>query len=330
MPDILALSKLFKTQLAARDEVAIRRLIEAYVNLQRRLESDIEAITAKMLDAELTKTEVLRLPQYKRFMAQMDDELRKYSGFVDIELGNNTRAELRAATIDSARLLRTAGAEVGASIQMRRVPVEVLQELLGFLDTSGPLYKRLGGLTDYVKEQVKQAILEGVGLGFNPRTTARVISNITDGLGTGLTDSMRMMRTAQLYAYREASRANYVANNDVVTGWVWYAHLETACLSCVAQHGTEHPLEETLDDHHNGECFMVPLVIGLDNPVEQKGVEYFEALNEGKQRARMGDSRWQAWKDGKFEFMQISAEHQDEVYGVMRAEASLKSLIGEE
>jgi hypothetical protein len=34
----------------------------------------------------------------------------------------------------------------------------------------------------------------------------------------------------------------------------------------------------------------------------------------------MGDAKYDAWKDGKFEFSALSKQHDDEIYGTMRNE----------
>ena len=43
----------------------------------------------------------------------------------------------------------------------------------------------------------------------------------------------------------------------------------------------------------------------------------------------MGDTKYEAWKEGKFEFSALSSQHDDDVYGLMRNETSLKDLLGE-
>ncbi len=323
MPTVIQLAQRYKNQLADRDEAALRRLIDAYTTIYRRLQGDIDLLAAQLADGGLSRNDILRMKDYKRMMRNLEAELREYQAYLRVSLGQNAQVEVDIGAQNATQLSALALQQVGASARLNRVPGEVIQQLLGFLDPAGPLYAKLDGMGEYVAEKVTQAILEGVGKGDNPRTIA---ARITDSVGMGLTDSMRMMRTAQLYAYRESSRATYVANSDVVTGWVWYAHLETACMSCVAMHGTEHPLDEPLDDHHNGECVAIPLVVGADNPIEQTGEEYFGQLPEEQQAERMGRDYYKAWQEGKFEFKDLSATHVDDVYGDMRSVATLGEL----
>ena len=43
----------------------------------------------------------------------------------------------------------------------------------------------------------------------------------------------------------------------------------------------------------------------------------------------IGDSKYAAFKEDKFTFDQLSKTYQDDVYGEMRGEASLKDLVNE-
>ena len=120
---------------------------------------------------------------------------------------------------------------------------------------------RIAQLAPYHANAIRDLFTEGVGLGWNPRKIALMIRR--NGFGMSLTDALRMTRTAQIYSYREATRANYVAS-DVVTGWQWMAHVSDprTCMSCIAKSGTVYPKGTPLNDHHNGRCTMLPVVLG--------------------------------------------------------------------
>jgi len=96
-------------------------------------------------------------------------------------------------------------------------------------------------------------------------------------------------------------------------------------------HGTYHTNDEVMDDHYNGHCAMLPVTIGSDNPLgsDTAGQDWFKSLDENKQRDLMGQGKYEAYKENKFELSQLSMQRQDEVYGTMRAVTPLKDLIGE-
>lgn len=320
--DVLATAARYRAALDRRDARAMQRLIDAYGLLYRRLQAEIEALTLTLGDMDdATPGAVARLGRFRSLIRQVTEELNRYSAYLETEIQTNAAENIAQAAKDAEGLVRAYGV-AGA---FNRRPTSAIESLLGFLDPQGALFGRIKALAGFRAQYVADKILEGVGLGYNPK---RIAAQIRDALGAGLTDAMRMTRTVQLYSYREATRANYIANSDVVQGWVWYAQLDAdTCLSCIAQHGSVHGLDETLNDHHNGRCAMLPLV--GDNPVEQAGEEWFNGLSEDDQRSMMGAARYEAWRDGKFGFGQLSGSHTDDVYGVMRVEASLKELLGE-
>lgn len=329
MPEpVIELAEQFRAALIAKDLAAQKRLIQAYVSMYNRLKGKVDLLLAQIGQDTPTAGQVARLSRYKQLMEQAATELAGYQ----VIATNETEAAMRAAITlgpKEARLLmaETIGAPGVAGV-FNTLPKGAIEQIIGFLDPGGPLYARLQLLAPYTTEQVSKAIIDGVGLGFNPAKTARAIEN---AFGLGLSDALRTVRTAQIWAYRESSRATYIANSEVVSGWVWHANLRDGrtCASCINMHGTEHPLSEPLNDHYNGRCSAIPLVRGFPNPVTETGQEWFEKQSEAEQKKYLGQSKWQAWKDGKFSFADLTAEQDNDVYGKMRSERSLKDLLGQ-
>ncbi len=202
--------------------------------------------------------------------------------------------------------------------------------LLGFLAADSQLFQRIDNLASVTTQGVANAILEAVGLGKSPQAIAGLIR---DNLGGGLTDAMRMTKTAQMWAYREATRAIYVENSDQIEGWYWMADLGgNPCMACIAEHGTFHELDETLDDHHNGRCQMLPAIKGFRPPrqIEQSGEDWFKGLSEADQIKLMGRENWNAWKGGAFELSEMKHRVENDVYGQMINQTPLWELLGAE
>lgn len=333
--------KRLKRAQAAQEARELDRLVRAYAVINQAAARDAEALALQIAQIFTetgkypTPAQIQRLSRYRELMATVNQELGKYETFMRVEMGLSSRLAITEGERDARTLARLAARGVGVTTTFIPLNPSTIEQLAGFLDPRGPLYQRLGLLSGWTADQVSEKILEGVGLGLNPRTTARALSKklmdgVTERLGMGLTDSLRMMRTVQLWSYREANRASYIANSDVVRGWVWYAELDgLTCPSCYAMHGTEHPMSEPLNDHHNGRCTMLPMVIGSSNPVKESGLQAFDKLNEEQQKEILGASKWDAWKEGKFTLADVSGVSNDKVYGDMRVERSLKDLLGE-
>jgi hypothetical protein len=321
MPTVIDLAQQYRDALLKADLASMGRLTGAYQQLYSRLQDKIDLLIAAIdkLDKP-TRGQVMRLGRYGDLIREIEKELTRYGVYAQVEISTMAREAISKAVADSAGFMALYGITNRGAL-----PVGAIEAMLGFLKPDGVLFKRLEGLAGFHAQKVADGLLEGIGLGYNPRKVAGMIQDL---MGGGLTDALRMARTSNLYAYREATRANYIANDDVVKGWIWWAELDSdVCMSCVAMHGTIHPLDETLDDHHNGRCAMLPYL--GDNPADKTGEDWFNAQSEATQREMMGNDKFDAWKEGKFEFGNLSSTHTDDVYGEMRGETPLKDLIGE-
>lgn len=324
---LLRLVQEYQAALLRRDEAAIRRLVSAYGKAQRRLQGLIEALAEDIAARGMTNGKAVRLARYKQFIEQLTQELAGLQALTSNEIDAAVDYGLTVGERDAIRTLAAATRGDPTVIAgFNRLPKDAIQTLLGFLDPQGTLYARIGKLAGTSAEYVTDTITEGIALGYNPIKTARLIG---DAYGRGLTDAMRLLRTVQLWTYREASRAAYIANADVLRdGWKWWANLDSlTCMSCVAMHGTIHPLSEPLRDHHNGRCAMIPLVKGFPDAFQGDGEAWFQALPDAEQRRMMGAKKWDAWKSGAFEFGRLSSENMNDVYGLMRVETPLKALV---
>ncbi len=327
MPDLLDIVAEFRAAMLRQDEAAVKRLVEVYGRSWKRLEALVNALAEKIGNEAPTRGQVTRMMQYKNLQAQIEEELTGLQAITRDMVSEQGALNVAAGERDAARLV---GATLTGDARIlpgyNRLHPEAIVNMLGFLDPQGALYKRISQLAPTTTDYVMEKLLEGVTLGYNPTKTARAIR---DAYGRGLTDSLRMVRTVQLYSYREANRASYAANSDVVKGWQWGAKLDgLTCMSCVVQHGTIHPLTETLNDHHMGRCAMIPVTNLFPPALKEEGRAWFERQPEAMQRQMMGQAKYKAWVDGKFSFDKLSTIRKDDVYHTMRTEASLQDILG--
>ena len=320
----------FRLALERKDTVALNRLISAYRDIYSRLSGDIDALTLQIASGEYTATTVIKLDRYRDLIQQAAEQLRDFQGLTRAEIETAARLGLDLGSLQARQLLSvTARGDVSVTAAFRALPKETLEQLMGFLDPAGPLYQRLALLAPTTVDGISAAILEGVAKGYGPKVLA---GRIVNELGMGLTDALRMTRTTQLYSYREASRATYMANAEVMEGWQWFAQLDgSTCMSCVAQHGSIHPVTETLNDHHNGRCAMLPITKFYGPPLDtEQGRKWFGEQSETMQRQMMGAGKFDAWQEGKFDLSQMTTEKPNDVWGLMKNETTLKELVGDD
>jgi hypothetical protein len=318
MATIQQLAARQRSQVGAVDEANLQSIARAYGMMNDRLKGDVDALMLAIQDLDNpTGAEIKRLPQYKRLTRRMNNELDRFESYLEVAIGAAALAAIGMGLAHSAELVKLAGT-------FTSLDSGAITPLLNYLRQDGPLYARLKLITTGTLDRVIEQIISGVGQGFNPQKIARLIQ---DAFGGGLTDALRNARTVQLWSYRDSARANYTAAG--ITQWVWWAELDdVCCMSCVSQHGSIHDMSETLDDHYNGRCAMLPYIEGL-SPTEQTGQSWFDSLSEQEQRKLMGPGKLEAYKAGQFTFDKLSKQVDNEVYGTMRTEAPLIDLIGE-
>lgn len=158
---------------------------------------------------------------------------------------------------DARLLLQTSLPQIGLAFGVPSA--DALKALEARLST-GPLARRFAQMPEDAVTRTRQVLLAGVAHGWGPRQIARWLKQ---QLGIELSDALRLARTESMMAYRSASLDSYRANSDVCTGWTWLASAN-ACDDCAAKNGTQHPLDEDMDEHPNGRCCPVPNTVSYD------------------------------------------------------------------
>ena len=319
-PTVAELAAAFKAAIDRQDAAALTRLAKTYKTLYDRMKGKLDSYLLALSRLQNpTKGQVMRMTQYQALIDALESELTKYSAYVEVELRNSVDAAVEMAIKQTKTFLEAAGYSMPQSL-----PKDAIISMLGFLKEDAPLWERIKLLSKGNTQKVADALLEGIAFGYNPAKTAKMFENL---MGGGLTDAMRMTRTAQLYASREANRAMYVANDDVVTGWIWWSSLDSdTCMACAVEHGTVHSNDESMDSHYNCRCTSIPVVRGYNDEIKT-GTDWFSGLSEKEQRDMMGNSAFDAWKDGKFELSDMATRRHDDVYGEMLARTPLQDLI---
>jgi SPP1 gp7 family putative phage head morphogenesis protein len=331
MPDtaLIDLAMQYRAAVLKRDAAAMLRLVNAYGGMYQTILKDVDRLILKIEAAKvpMTKGQIQRLGQYKDLLDAVEAQVNQFGGYLRTEMTTEARALIAQAGNDAKRLIATAlgtnDAKVLAMIKM--LNPAVTETLLGFLDPKGTLFSYWNQAGADVAKRIAQTIVDSVGMGKNPKVLARLIQG---DLGNNLTSALRTARTTQLWAYREASRANYVANQDVIKKWQWVANLDgLTCGACVALHGTIYDTDTPMEGHWNCRCTLVPVTILNPNPDRQKGEDWFKEQPEATQKSILGPGKYDAWKAGQFEFSRLAQHSDDVVFSKMWTETPLKDLV---
>lgn len=332
----------FRNELARHETSATNQVIDAYRLITNRLEDKLTLLMSRIevLDSQnnLNANTIRKQAVWSSLLNQLEDEITKFGGYVDT---SNTLAAKRALDLAGkhSQLLTAVHFENNPSLTQAfnatwdRLPTEAIETLLGFLQNDSELRSGLQNSLGYSATQnFQNKLLEGIALGYNPN---KINALINQSLGEPLTWSLNTVRTTQLYAYREATRANYIANSGIIGGWKWYAALDNrTCLSCVNKHGREFRSDQSLNDHHQGRCTSIPLIkdyqkFGLEPLNIETGENWFNRLPTNQKIERMGYARYRAFLAGEFNFDELSEPYQNDIWGEMIKEASLVGMLGQ-
>lgn len=339
----------FRQSLLSQERASALRMLEAFTTIYGQLRSDLDVLLDAIEQAREDGEDVSPawLYQEQRFRLLLEQTEREMQRFARQAQQEITRLQDVAVdqAIEQATQLIMAGfgpapqavvTQVSATL-LTRLNKGAVQELVGFLSDGSPLSTLLDRYGPASRQAVERALITGVGAGLSPRETARLFRK---AVSTTLSDALRVSRTETMRAYRETNHRSYEANADIMEGWVWHANLgdPRTCLSCVAMHGTVHPLTERLDDHPNGRCAPVPRTksweaLGFEGipdlrPTIESGVDWFARQSAEYQRLAMGPAKYAAFREGQVTLQDFVGRHYSSRWGSHRYERSLISIIG--
>lgn len=354
--EIYELVDKFRADLLRRERRAsstmVREYGRAWKNIQRwidEMEVDYRRTGGVIGSTPLTPTEERAwFEQYNRLKTlrrQVEVELLRFAEFAEQSIVTEQRLAIEAAQAQAEKLILAGMGRLPAGMNpneatlmvgYNRLPAAAFRNLVGFLSDGTPLRDLLKELGAEGAQIVADGLMEGLTLGWGAR---QIAANIRAGLGENLARAMRIARTETLRPYREATHQQFNANNNIVQGWIWRSARNTrTCAMCWAMDGTEHGLDERLDDHVCGRCFQAPkckswkeLGFDVEERVVEKetGIQAFERLSEEDKLKILGPAKYLAYKDGQITLKDLVGRRFSERWGSMRYEKSLKAVLGE-
>ena len=352
MANVYEQAAAFRQQLLARDRQAAAQLIRGYGAAYKSMQGEIDRLAASItraVDAGVPRSaltaRMYREGRLRILQEKVLGEIGKYAREAEVVVLGAIGDATKAGATEAAQLLRTALPE-GITIAPAAVPGVVqpvaaagvalatgaVETFAGVAQPEAAVGRLLAQLGPQAATAVTDGILSGIAMGQNPKVIAR---GIRDALGGNLTRALTIARTETMRAYREASRAEYAANTDVLEGWTWVADLGSrTCPSCIAQHGSVHKVTEVMATHPRCRCAMAPLSkswgeLGFGDqrelPRGDTGPQWFGKQPEGTQRAILGPAKYAAYKSKQITLADTVARSTSPVWGPSTGEASLSA-----
>ena len=342
----------FRRAVLRGERAAAGEMVRRYGEIWKRVKRGLSELQAQITDAQKAgeAVNIAWLLKERRLAAlkeQIEAEMTRFGAYVEGTVTTQQASVVTLAQQHAEALARAAlgpvPAQARVTITWTHLNTDAVREIIGAAQDGAPLQTLLAEMGAEVGRKCQDALIRGIALGLNPRETAR---ELRDAMGYGLQRALVISRTETLRAYREATRASYADNDDVVKGWRWRAALDgRTCPMCWAMHGTVHRMNEKLDDHPNGRCMMEPLTrswdeigkaLGVDLsgvPETRRetvlGVDAFAKASADVQRSVLGGPAYKAFTEGKVGLGDFVARRRSNRWGTMRYAKSLKAVLAE-
>lgn len=344
MPDVSTIARRFRESLIAGEDRAYRRMRREWQRVQRAVAAEVAVIERRLVAARAAGVPAERMVdllnrerRLETLAAAVDEQVARFSESARIVAAAHAEAAATIAPVD-ARAMIGWGAPAEFILDTVRLPVGAVEQLVA--QVRSPQFVALFDMTESGRRLARamgDELRDGLALGQNPKRIAsrmRAVAAATAGHDPlPLSRARTIARTEALRAYRDASVATYAQNTEVVSGWIWVAALDRrTCGSCIAQHGSEHPLDEQMASHPNCRCVPAPLVrpwreLGLaggrePDPVEA-GAHWFARQPERAQVAILGRSKAAAVRSRRIALSDLVQRENRGAWGPSTREASL-------
>lgn len=268
--DVLAVIARHRAALAAGERHATRQMHATWRRVERTLRqriADVDDSIARYArdgrDGDWLTHERARLVTLQQAtLAQVEAYAQAVEG---VALARANAAAAAAPADAAAAIAAVTPANVTADIV--RLPSAAVRDMQAIARSNQfrGLFQRLGTETGRaLATELGDVITTGLAEGKNPRSVARdmrrLVALTPDSRPLPVWRAETIARTETMRAYRTATIDTYRQNTRVVRGWVWISALDrTTCASCIAQHGTVHPLTEEMATHPR--CFPAGTVV---------------------------------------------------------------------
>lgn len=280
MPNIYDLAQRFRNAVLRQDAAAARALLRAYGTAGAAIRREWDALLAKMDAARargesITPAWLLQQERYRLLLAQTEAEITAFARQAGEMIAAEQQRAERLAITHTEALWAASAKGLTVAPEFNRLPRGALESAVAFQQPASPLSLLLSRLPGHARQEIQDALIEGVALGRGARAIAR---NLELALAGNRARALRIARTETLRSYREAGHQAALANREFLSGWVWLSALNgRCCAACVALHGTFHPLEERMATHVNCRCTRLDVLAGQPSPVTETGVDWFAA-----------------------------------------------------
>ena len=335
MPDpyIVQVMRRFKADLLARERSQVTEMTRRWLSMENSLQAafnnlalDIEQYRINEAVDTIPVWKLKELARYRALLDQVRVEVERYNIYANQAISAEQRALLGLGIEHGAQAINAYYATFGqVAGTFDLLPVQAVEYMVGLAGDGSPLASLLAASYPDSVDGLTNELIKAITMGLGTRETARAMAK---GFGIGLDRALNIARTEQLRAYRESNRATY-QRSGLVSGYKRLsARDRRVCAACLfADNGKIYDLDYSYEEHPQGRCTLVPVVIGMPVIQWQSGEAWFVAQNESVQSSILGPGRYEAWQAGEFELADVVKRRENKTWGASLVPASLNDLV---
>lgn len=304
-----------RAKLLAAENQTVRKLIGAYKVAEVEIEKRLNAVIAKLLQAEsdgvvdVSPAWFFQREEWSTLLIEVRKQIDDLSSVAYKATTEGQQTSLELGLKDSTNLVKVAGVRGGFIM----LPKESLTDIVGSLSDGSPLKKLFANMGGNAVAVARQTFAAGMAVGDHPRVIGRALKRELQD--QTLRRTVLIARTESLRAYRTAQSQNYAKNSDVVVAMrVVSARDARTCFMCIARDGEIMEPGDVFGSHPGCRCTLEPVVKYLDRP-RIDGESWFAEQPESYQREALGPSRFKLWSSGDATLTDFTKKTQSSEWG---------------
>lgn len=328
IPVYLQVINQFNSELLNLSQSMARQLSRAWGGIGDSILKELETLAQELADKGLTREQAIKHWRYKQLMAQVNEQIALIQAKTIEPLADETqrKAAIAGQGYGHASVKAIQGKFTPSDIKLNyaKLNTQAINNIIALSRADMPLNKIFQRVAPGAIEAMTNILLNNTAKGINPRQTAKEM--ITGGLNQGgLGRALVIARDQQIRAYRDSTRQTYqelgVKQYQRVA-----AHDKRTCAACLAMDGMKQDSDKILPLHPQDRCAIIAVVPGY-NPNRQTGAQWFEAQPDEVKRSILGQGRFEAYQEKKFDFRQMVTVKQNETWGDSAQVTSLADLL---
>ena len=270
----------------------------AWLQVEQAIQAQVDALALELAQSPGTATmgQLVRSRRYQALMQQVRDELRKYEDYIEPRIRSGQSDMITLALQHSQQAVNAVATEAQIVVPFNRLPVSAVNNMVGLAGDGSPLRAVLADASRVGPDALAQELVNGIALGRNPIQVAR--RAIRMGLGQSFTRMQTISRTEQLRVYRQTTLQSYQSSRVVQGYRRLSARDDRVCIACLFADGRLYATADGFDEHPNGRCALVPVLVNVPPVQFETGQQWFRSQPEAVQRRMMGAGRYDLWQRG--------------------------------